>query len=134
VALSREELVAIWTRLPPRSVRRMEGEEVLRDQPAETERPEGRILEGELAQTRSRVAAALTRAFESLTSDDRLLVEMSILRSWKVSEVARVLQLDQRRLYRRIEGICKELKKRLEAEGLGWEQVKDLLNRKDLRW
>ena len=134
VQMSRDELVAMWTRIPPHPTRQIEGEEALQDQPAETERPEGRILDRELAATRKRVGAALVQALEALPKEDKLLVQMCIVDGWKVADTARALGLDQRPLYRRLEAICKTLKKQLLAEGIGWEQVRDLLNQKDVRW
>ncbi len=134
VGLSREELRAIWIRLPSRSPRGVEGEEALLNLSASTDRPEGNILEDELAIARSRVNVVLEEALHALPAEDRLLIKMHVLDGWKVVDIARVLGLRQKPLYRRIESICKSLRKRLEDKDVHWAQVKELLNRDDVRW
>jgi RNA polymerase sigma factor (sigma-70 family) len=131
---SRRELEEIWKRLPPKISRRMEGEEVLQDLPAPGERPEERVFEHELRETRKRVAVALKKALDNLSPEDRLIVKMWIVDGLKIVDIARILCMEQKPLYRRLEKILKQLRSDLEREGVRWEQVADLLNRSDLGW
>jgi RNA polymerase sigma factor (sigma-70 family) len=131
---SRQELEEIWKRLPPKTQRRMEGEEELRDWPAAEERPEERIFARELRETRARVDAALKKVLRSLSTDDRLIVKLGIVDEIKVVNIARTLCMQQKPLYRRLQKIKKELRSALEREGVRWEQVADLLNRTDVGW
>jgi RNA polymerase sigma factor (sigma-70 family) len=134
VAASRRELLEIWKRLPPRTSRRMEGEEELQDLPAPGARPEERVLERELRETRARISLALKKALDSLSSDERLLIRMSIVDSLKIVDVAKSLCMEQKPLYRLREKILRKLRTGLEREGVRWEQIADLLNRADFSW
>jgi len=138
VSESRRELEEIWKRLPPKTSRRMEGEDKLQDLPATGVRPEDRIFEQELRETRERVARALRKALDSLSPEDRLITKLSILDNLKIVDISRKLCLEQKPLYRRREKIREklrsDLKRALEREGVRWEQVADLLNRSDLDW
>lgn len=134
VEASRRELEEIWKRLPPKTPRRMEGEEQLQDLSAPGERPEERVFEHELRATRQRVSVALKKVLNNLSKEDRLIVRMSIVNSLKIVDIARTLGMEQKPLYRRRENILKKLRRDLEREGVRWEQVADLLNRGDLGW
>ncbi len=134
VAESRRELEEIWKRLPPKTSRRMEGEEELQGLPAPGRRPEDQVFEQELRETRERVAVALKKVLDSLSPEDLLIVKMSILDNLKIVDVAGLLCMKQKPLYRRREKILGQLRRGLEREGVRWEQVSDLLNRSDLGW
>jgi len=134
VSESRRELEEIWKRLPPKTSRRMEGEEKLQELPATGVRPEDRIFEQELRETRERVALALKKALDRLSVEDRLIVKMSIVDNLKIVVIAGLLCMEQKPLYRRREKILRQLRSDLEREGVRWEQVSDLLNRSDLGW
>jgi DNA-directed RNA polymerase specialized sigma24 family protein len=112
----------------------MEGEEQLQDLSAPGERPEERVFEHELRETRERVAVALKKALDNLSPEDRLIVKMWIVDGLKIVDIARILCMEQKPLYRRLEKILKQLRRDLEREGVRWEQVADLLNRSDLSW
>ena len=107
----------------------MEGEEELQDLPAPGGRPEDQVFEQELRETRERVAVALKKALDSLSPEDRLIVKMSILDNLKIVDIARLLCMEQKPLYRRREKILRQLRSGLERDGVRWEQVSDLLNR-----
>jgi hypothetical protein len=134
VAESRRELEEIWKRLPVKTPRRMEGEEELQDLAAPEERPEERVFERELRETRARVSEALKKVMRSLPLQDRLIVKMGVLEEKKVVDIARTMCLEQKPLYRRMEQILKRLRSDLEREGVRWDQVSDLLNRTGVGW
>jgi RNA polymerase sigma factor for flagellar operon FliA len=134
VSESRRELEEIWKRLPPKTSRRMEGVDDLQDLPAPGVRPEDLVFEQELRETRERVALALKKVLDSLSPEDLLIVKMSILDNLKIVDVAGLLCMKQKPLYRRREKILGQLRRGLEREGVRWEQVSDLLNRSDLGW
>jgi RNA polymerase sigma factor (sigma-70 family) len=131
---SRRELEEIWKRLPTKTSRRMDGEEGLVDVPAIGERPEEGILERELREARKRVALILTKALDGLSPEDRLIIRLSVIEKLKIVDIARLLCTKQKPLYRRREKILRKLRSDLKREGVGWEQVADLLNRTDLAW
>lgn len=131
---SRRELEEIWKRLPPKTPRRMEGEEKLQEMPAPMQRPEDKVLDRELRETRKRVDIALTKVLNNLPAEDRLIVRMGIVEEFKVVDIGRRLCLEQKPLYRRLDKILARLRSDLEREGVRWEQVSDLLHRTDVGW
>jgi DNA-directed RNA polymerase specialized sigma24 family protein len=67
----------------------------------------------------------LQRVLEELPSEDQLILRMRIEMS--VPEIALSLQMEQKPLYRRLEKIYRQLRQRLAEEGIGPEDVADLL-------
>jgi len=130
----RAELERIAALLPQRPPRRLVGEEELADRPAEVPRPEGRILESELQTKHQRLLAVLDAALKELPADDRLLIEMCILRGRKVTEAARFLSLHAKPLFRRRDQILARLKRTIEAAGFSWKEIAELLGIGEVRW
>ena len=127
VVLSRAELEALAARLPVRLPRKMEGEERLEALPAGEPAPDERILERERHEARGRVWEALGRAWAKLPDEDRLILKMHFQQGMQVVEIARMLPLDQKPLYRRVERLKAKLRKDLEGEGIGRELVAEVL-------
>jgi RNA polymerase sigma factor (sigma-70 family) len=127
VEVSREELERMAAALPQHPPRRTVGEDELKNRPAETARPDERVLEGELRSEAQRLLAALEKALGKLPDEDRLVIEMCVLGSKKIAEAARFLGLPEKPLYRRREQILARLRQALEKEGFSWEQVAELL-------
>jgi RNA polymerase sigma factor (sigma-70 family) len=124
--ISRQDLQKIFERLPPRTPRRMEGEEVLQDLPAPGESADRRVLDGEREEKRRRIEAALPRAMTQLSGDDQLIVRLR--ERFSIADIARLHKLDQKQLYRRINNILKTLRKALEEQGIRREDVADILD------
>jgi RNA polymerase sigma factor (sigma-70 family) len=92
-------------RTPPR---RFVGlEEALELPAADSEDP---LVQAERTQTSERVQAAAERAMQSLAPEDRLILRMRFEEALPVATIARVLQLDQKRLYRTIARILKQVR------------------------
>jgi len=125
--LSREELERMAAALPRWLPRWTVGEDEIKNRPAETERPEERILKEELRSEAQRLLAALEKVLGKLPADDRLVIEMCVLGNKKIAEAARFLGLQEKPLYRRREQILARLRGGLEAEGFSWDQVAELL-------
>lgn len=126
-AEAREELRVLWARLPALPRPREVGDEELRERPSDRPGADERIVardEGALAlETRRALASALA----SLEPGDRLVLRLRFEEGLRVSEIARVQGLDQRRLYRRIESALALLRRTLEREGIGGRDVAALL-------
>lgn len=134
VPLTRRELEEIWKRLPPRTPRKREGDGQLAETPSPEPPPQVKIFEDELQQTRVRVRAVLSQALRDLAEEERFIVTLVILKGFKIVTVAKILDTEPKRLYRRVEKIKDRLRGALEREEVRWEQVADLLNRSDLGW
>ena len=124
--VSKAQLDDLRAKLPPRVPRQMVGEEPLLFVPARELRPDQQFDEKELERLKRRVLMGLSRALDSLSPEDRLLIKLTS--KFKVSEIARLQKLEQKPLYRRIEKIHKELKNALERQGVRREDVTAILD------
>lgn len=121
-------LAALLAQLPVRGPLRPyeAGEAPLEGVPADSHAEEG-VAADEAEAARGRVLAALNRALLRLPPDDRLIVRLHYWKGLSVADVSRALKLPQKPLYRRIEGILRQLRRALLAEGVQPEQMRDFL-------
>ena len=85
--------------------------------------PDANVVRAEQGFLAKRVQAALERARQTLSPDERLILKMRFEQSVPIADIARTLQLDQKRLYRTVEQILAKLRRRLEAEGISREEI-----------
>ena len=121
VEMSAQELVEMAARLPDRVPRRVVGEEALRDQVA-NDRADSRAEEEERETVRRKALAALEEIRKALPPEDQLILRMKG-DDFKVAHISRVLGLEQKPLYRRIEKILKDLREELERRGFRKEDL-----------
>ena len=118
LTVPRAALEAIAARLPGRTRRRFESDDALAQMPAVQPPIDDVIAEQERTVTAGRVAAALKAATAGLEAQDRLIIALRFDDGRTVVEIARMLKLDQKGLYRRLERVMKELRAALEAHGV----------------
>lgn len=126
---SREAVAELAHLLPPRTNRRFmnEGGEDMATVPAgELASPEAQ-LEG--ARTLARTQHLINNAMEGLEPQDRIVLRMRFEDNISVANIARTLHLDQKGLYRRLESLLAEFRKRLEDGGLMWPEVVRMIER-----
>ena len=121
------ELEELDGRLPVRVGRINVGEESLQDAVAPESPPDQQALEGEQDAERRRICAALYRALKTLPDEDSLLVQMSL--KHKIADIARLQQVEQKPLYRKLGKIHKALQKALEREGVRREDIQEIFRR-----
>jgi len=131
--LTREAVADIAARLPPRNARRFEDEAALEALPSSEPTPDETALANEAAARRRRADAALHAAVAELPPQDQLVLRLRFIEGRKVVEIARGLALEPRPLYRRIEGLVGELRRRLEGRGVsaadfGWDSIRPALD------
>ncbi|HEX2207163.1 MAG TPA: sigma-70 family RNA polymerase sigma factor [Longimicrobium sp.] len=128
--LSDRELAAMLEKLPVRGPLRPyeAGEAPLETITGETSADDA-VDTGEAEQTRGRVLAALARVLAELPAEDRLILRHHYWNGLSVADVARALRLPQKPLYRRIEGILRQLRRGLVAAGVQPEQMREFLGR-----
>jgi len=88
-------------------------------------RPDERLAARETGAVKRRIYLGLQRAIAELPPDDRRLIRM-----WtelKVADIARILGVEQKPLYRRIEKILGKLKKSLERQGIRRQDIEEVL-------
>ena len=118
VTVPRATLEAIAGRLPTRVRRRFESDEALLHLPSDQPPVDEVIAERERAALADRLDAALKAAMAGLGAQDRLIIAMQFQDGRTVAEIARMLRLDQKALYRRLQRLMRELRGALEAQGI----------------
>lgn len=89
--------------------------------------PESMLLEGEADDDLQRARDALERAVAGLPDQDRVMVRLHYWEGLTIAAIARVLRLEQKPLYRRMEMALRRLRASLEAEGIGAEDIGEIL-------
>jgi RNA polymerase sigma factor for flagellar operon FliA len=90
-------------------------------------------LEGlERGEVARKVASTLESTLIQLSIEDRLILKMHYQDGLTLAAVARALDLDQKRLYRRLGGILKAFRSELEDAGVRGPDVAELLGRPDV--
>jgi RNA polymerase sigma factor for flagellar operon FliA len=118
VIVPRSELEAIAGRLPARTKRRFESEDALAQVAANQPPLDEVIADRERAATAARVEAALKSTMSGLDTQDKLILALRFEDGRTVVEIARMLRLDQKGLYRRLERLMKALREALHAHGV----------------
>jgi RNA polymerase sigma factor (sigma-70 family) len=72
----------------------------------------------ERARAREEITEALHDCLETLPAEDRLILQLRFWENLSVAEIARLLHLEQKPLYRRIAAGLAQLRSRLEAAGV----------------
>ena len=125
---TREELHALSLRLPWRPSRRPKtsvGEPSHHEDGArELERAERQALA-------NRTFCVIRRWLDALPPPDRLFMRLQFESRFTIAEAARRLGLEQKPLYRRSLDLLAELRKQLEAEGIGVREAQELLETLD---
>ena len=118
VTASRSELEALAGRLPPRVRRRFESDAALAQMPSDQPPLDDVIADQERTATAARVGVALKSAMSVLEPQDRLILSLRFHDGRSIVEVARMLRLDQKALYRRLDRVMAALRSALDAEGV----------------
>lgn len=110
-------------RFPLRVRRHYVGEELLETLAADSPDAEALLVAAEAQARFSRVAARLRELVTGLDPRDRLVLQMRFEQDLSVAQIARLLDLDQKRLYRTIEQALTSLRGQLAAEGVHLDDV-----------
>jgi RNA polymerase sigma factor (sigma-70 family) len=121
--VGREALHAIFEQLPQRAQRRFLGEEELARVAAPSGGEEAVIGALDRPDDGERIEQALAAALERLDPQDRLILKMRFQDGIQFSRISRMLGLDQKPLYRRIEEIMRVLRRELESRGVSQADV-----------
>lgn len=113
----RTELLVFAGRIRARRRPRQEGEEALHLLPSAMSADE-RILERERKAELRKVTDSLARALRKLPGRDRLIFRMRYQDGLTVRKIASALQIEDRRLYRRLEQCLAKLRATLKGEGV----------------
>jgi RNA polymerase sigma factor for flagellar operon FliA len=131
--LTAQDVASMAERLPERSQRPRPvdlGEVVERTVPS-TEDAAMRIDEAERRYLAQRTETALRGALAAMSVEDRMILKMRFGSSMAISDIARILRLPQRPLYRRIESLLARLRAALAREGIGSREADELIGAND---
>ncbi len=126
------ELEAVYARLPPRNSRPMVvSGEVSPDAVAVDPEAGDRVEAADRVQTARLIARTLDSVDSSLGTEDRLILQLRFRNGRKVPEIARVVHLDPKKIYKRLEKLFAMLRRALETVGVGPADIALLLARGD---
>ena len=132
-AVTIEDLEALAARLPKRAPRARPVE--LDDVSEELHVPADSIYDASFDRDRatlSHSASDVVRAaMNECSESDQVLLRLHFGAEMKIAEVARVMGIPQKPLYRRIERCLREFRRRLEAAGITAASVEEILSRRD---
>jgi RNA polymerase sigma factor (sigma-70 family) len=127
LTVTREELERLAERLPSRSPRRFESDDALASVAADDRAADELVTEGHRRDTATRISRALRAVMSGLEQQDRLILVLRFEDGCTVADIAAMLRLEQKALYRRVDKLLEKLRTGLEAEGIGAEAVRDIL-------
>jgi RNA polymerase sigma factor for flagellar operon FliA len=123
------ELEVIYVRLPPRMPRPMLVSDA--DAPDVAAGGDGAdasndLMSAERECTARKAAAALDACIAGLDAEDQIILRMRFANSMRVPDIARILNLDMKKLYKRIEKLLIRLRIALEKAGIARADIEDL--------
>lgn len=121
VSESREQLHAIYLQLPPRAPRGLSVDHAGRDAALAAEADSIDQVDDRAAF--ARVEAALAAAVATLNDEDRLILKLRFEDSRTVTQIAALLRLPAKPLYRRLERIMATLRVELERRGIDEQTI-----------
>jgi RNA polymerase sigma factor (sigma-70 family) len=125
---SADELRELAQRLPAHLPRRTEGDEALASLAVSAEMAvEGSALADERHSRAKALREGLSDALRALAAEDCLILRLRYTEGFAVARVAELLGLPARPLYRRIEGLLKEIKDALQVRGFASNELGELL-------
>ena len=125
VSESREALERLCELVPQRAPRRFVGEERLADVPAECPMEDALIRKMDRAAHAAALERALEAALAQCEPDDRLLLKLRFQDGLQIARIARLLGVEQKPLYRRLERIIATLRAELESRGIDRAWIDD---------
>lgn len=132
VTETRDELWDIYSKLPAASGRYFVDVSEL----AQVEQPgadaDTLVRSGERETLAARVERALSQALSGLDAEDRLVLKMFFTNGMTRAQIARVLQLDQQRLYPRFLQLMSRLHDALRAQDVTAEDVREIIGAANL--
>lgn len=134
VTLSDHEFDALVAALPPRAPRRFVEDTHLEHAPAQTPSPTSLIEADDRRRTAVLTRKALAACLAQLPAQDRLLVRLRFEEGLTVAAISRALRLEQKPLYRRLEGVLRRLRTELEVAGVSAREVIELVGDGDVEW
>jgi RNA polymerase sigma factor for flagellar operon FliA len=123
ITIARAELQRIAALLPPRPRRRFETDASLQQLPDAAADAEVLTKRRDRLALAQRVSAVLKRLLAALEPQDRLILVLRFVDGHSVADIASMLSIDQKRLYRRLDRVLHDLHEAFRAEGIAAEEA-----------
>ncbi|HEU4889108.1 MAG TPA: sigma-70 family RNA polymerase sigma factor [Thermoanaerobaculia bacterium] len=122
------ELEAIYLRLPARTPRPIVvAEDKVPDVVAVEADAYERMEAGDRARTLQQAMRKIDDLIQDMDAEDRLILQMRFWDARRVPDIARALNLDQKKLYKRLDRLFLLLRRELESAGLSQSDVASLM-------
>ena len=126
------ELEAIYLRLPPRNPRPIViSEEQVPDVVTVEADAYQRIEAGDRARAKRQAFQCIDAVIQTMEPEDQLILQMRFWHGRKVPDIAQILHLDQKKLYKRLDRLFLILRRELETAGVSQADVAGLLEEED---
>ena len=128
-SMSRDDLVNILARIPERvsRPRSLPLEDVDLQTLRSPEEADTRVRSQELSRLSAEASRVVRRTLASCTVQDKALVRLRFGSSMSVADIARMLRLPQRPLYRRLDALLQQLRRSLIAAGIDVATAENLI-------
>lgn len=127
-SLDRASVVALAARLPQRVARpRLVPMPDDDDTFAAQERTDARAREADARSTSTRAARVVRETLGTMMLEDRMLMRFRFGAELSIADAARLLGVEQRPLYRRVEALLRQLREALQREGLDAAAMADVI-------
>lgn len=127
VSATRAELEAIAAELPSRVNRKAGGEDELATVYATGPGVDAGLATRERVTRAEQVQRALLASLRLLSDEEQLVLKLRFVDGLQVSAIARALGADQKALYRRLDGVMRQLRTALMAEGVSGSEIEELV-------
>ena len=127
VTASRTELEAIAARFPHRPRRSFTSDDGLDSLPAGDGAADDLLVKASATASASRARAALGTLMSELPAQDRLILQMRFTDGHRIQDIARMLDLEAKPLYRRLERLLADLRRGLESRGVTAAEALDAI-------
>jgi RNA polymerase sigma factor for flagellar operon FliA len=126
-APDRDALSALSERFPRRTRRHFEGEEILESMAAAGPDVERLLVREEEEDRFARITARLAALMGAFSVHDRLILQLRFEQDLTIADIARLLQIEQKPLYRKVDALLARLREALETEGVSAGDVAAML-------
>jgi RNA polymerase sigma factor for flagellar operon FliA len=120
------ELLAKLRVRSPRLIRAEDSEEQLSCVRDPAPDPEERIAHQQRLQKKQKVVAVIGAQLQSFSGEDKLLIKLIFISGHKISEIARLLERDERMLYRRTQTLLRSMREAMAAAGIGESDAREM--------
>jgi len=133
--VDRGSLERLAAALPHRTRRRFEPEGALVHLPSQDASPDMGLEQREAQALADRLVGSIRTHASHLDATDQLLLRLRFEDGRTVQEIATILRVEAKPLYRRIERLLDEIRRLLESDGVTAGDVQDVLQHRDvLEW